>query len=144
MALQARRWQKLVRQIEALLRKLRAGSRGGDPQCFEEEIQCIWMAIVGSPVRPRFTRWAFEVLGFVLHHMPGPEILEALYSAAASHAQEISKQSWKAKRETFVGQVQDSWSTRGGSIAFRMLREQAHPPVMEMRVRTPVHLAPQR
>eukprot|EP00435_Cladocopium_sp_Y103_P013817 s2319_g3.t1 len=143
-ALQARRWQKLVRQIESLLRKLRAGSRNGHPLRFEEEIQCIWLAIVGSPVRPRFPRWAFDVLGFALNHMPGPEILEALYTAAAGHAQEISRQCWKAKRETFVSQVQESWNKGGGSFPFRMLREQAHPPVMEMRVRTPVRLAPQR
>eukprot|EP00435_Cladocopium_sp_Y103_P053188 s103_g17.t1 len=143
-ALQARRWQKLVRQLEALLRKLRAGCRGGDSRRFEEETQCIWLAIVGSPIRPRFPRWAFDTLGFVLHYMPGPEILEALYAAAASHAHEVSKQCWKAKRATFVSQVEESWNTRGGSFAFRMLREQTHPPVMEMRVRTPVLLAPQR
>ena len=110
-ALQARRWQKLVRQIEALLRKLRAGRRGAEPRCFEEEIQSIWFAIVGSPIRPRFTRWAFEVFGFVLHHMPGPEILEALYTAASDHAHAVSRQCWKAKRETFTRQVQASWVT---------------------------------
>eukprot|EP00435_Cladocopium_sp_Y103_P008435 s1164_g2.t1 len=143
-ALQARRWQKLVRQIEALLRKLRAGVRDGDPRRFDEETQCIWLAIVGSPIRPRFTRWAFDLLGFALHRMPSPEILDVLYTAAAGHAHEVSKQCWKAKREIFVGQVQAAWDTRGGSFAFRLLREQAHPPVMEMRVRTPVRLAPQR
>ena len=46
--------------------------------------------------------------------------------------------------QTLVTQVQDSWKTRGGSFAYKLLKEQAHPPVMEMRVRTPVKLAPQR
>ena len=143
-ALEARRWQKLVRQLEALLRKLRVGDRQGNPRSFCEEVQCIWRAVVGSPVRPRFSRWAFDTVGFEVQLVPCPEILEVLYNAAAAHAQDIAKRCWAEKREVFAEQVQDSWKKRGGSFAFKLLREQPHPPVMEMKVRTEVLLAPQR
>ena len=143
-ALEARRWQKLVRQLEALLRKLRVGDRRGNPRSFGEEVQCIWRAVVGSPVRPRFPRWAFDKVGFEVHLVPCPEILEVLYNAAAAHAQDVAKRCWAEKREVFAEQVQDSWRKRGGSFAFKLLREQPHPPVMEMKVRTEVLLAPQR
>ena len=143
-ALEARRWQKLVRQIEALLRKLKAGSRSASPRCFQDEVQCIWQAIVGSPVRPRFTRWACGVVGFAQQFVPCVEVLEALYREASEHAHKVSRKCWGAKREAFREQVDASWATHRGSFPFRLLREQQQPPVLEMRVRTQLPLKPQR
>ena len=143
-ALEARRWQKLVRQLEALVRKLRVGCRTQDSHSFSIEVQCIWRSIVGSPIRPRFPRWAFEAVGFEVHVSPSLAILEVLYQAAANHAQEVARRCWATKRECFLEQVDDSWKKQGGSFAFKMLKEQQHPPVIEMRVRTAVRLAPQR
>ena len=143
-ALEARRWQKLVRQIEALLRKLKAGCRLGDPRCYEVEVQCIWLAIVGAPIRPRFPRWAYDVVGFVPHVLPCVGILESLYGAAAQHAQSVSRKCWASKRAAFKVNVDNSWNCHGGRFPFRLLREDQKPPVMEMRVRTPLRLRPQR
>lgn len=135
-ALEAGRWQKLVRQIEALLRKLKAGCRSGDPHSFEAEIQFIWLAIVGAPIRPRFPPWSYDVVGFAPQVLPGVVILETLYQAATDHAQGVSRKRWASKREAFKEQVEDSWNGHGGRFPFRLLREQQQPPVMEMRLRT--------
>ena len=128
--------KKLVRQIEALLRKLKAGCRSGDPHSFEAEIQFIWLAIVGAPIRPRFPPWSYDVVGFAPQVLPGVVILETLYQAATDHAQGVSRKRWASKREAFKEQVEDSWNGHGGRFPFRLLREQQQPPVMEMRLRT--------
>ena len=79
----------------------------------------------------------------MLHHMPGPEILEALYSAAASHAHEISSKVGRPRGKLLSGRFRTRGARAEAVLPF-VCCGQAHPPVMEMRVRTPVHLAPQR
>jgi hypothetical protein len=98
------------------------------------EVQCIWQAIVGSTIRPRFPRWAFGVVGFAPQVFPCVGILEALYRAAAEYAHEVSRTCWNAKRESFRAQVDESWTSHGGRFPFRLLREQQQPPVLDMRI----------
>ena len=93
----------------------------------------LWAAIYGSPVRPRFPRWVHECLGFRLYILPGLPILRLILEKAALHAQVIGKRCWQAKRESFAAEVEDSWK-KSGSLAYRLIKDRPHPPVLEMEV----------
>eukprot|EP00435_Cladocopium_sp_Y103_P020844 s1782_g5.t1 len=143
-ALEARRWQKLARQLEALVRKLTHGCGRQSSIAFTTEVALLWAAIYGSPIRPRFPRWVRESFGFELFVMPGLPTLKLISAKVAAHAQEVGRRSWRAKRDSFAAEVDDSWKKKGGSLAFRLLKDRPHPPVMEMEVSFPVKLQPQR
>ena len=143
-ALEARRWQKLVRQLEALVRKLERGRGHQTSVAYNEEVAFLWAAIYGSPARPRFSRWVHETFGFVLHVMPGLATLKLILHKAAEHAQCVGRKCWAAKRESFASDLEDSWKKKSGSLAYRLIKDRPHPPVLEMEVCKKVCLQPQR
>ena len=143
-ALDARRWQKLVRQLEALVRKLARGRGRQSHAAYSAEVALLWTAIYGSPIRPRFPRWVRENFGFELFVLPGLPTLRLILAKAADHAQDVGRRCWKAKRESFAADVEESWKKKSGSLAYRLIKDRPHPPVMEMEVSFPVQLRPQR
>ena len=104
----------------------------------------LWAAIYSSPVRPRFPRWVQERLGFELFVLPGLATLKLILEKAGAHAQEVGRQCWKAKRESFAAELEDSWKKKSGSLAYRLIKDRPHLPVLEMEVHTAVKLKPER
>ena len=143
-ALEARRWQKFVRQLEALVRMLARGRGRQSCDAFTTEVSLLWAAIYGSPVRPRFPRWVRECFGFEIYVLPGLPTLKMFLEKAAEHAQDIGRRCWKAKRESFAADVEESWKKKSGSLAYRLIKDRPHPPVLEMEVCSSVKLRPQR
>ena len=58
--------------------------------------------------------------------------------------QDIGRRCWKAKRESFAADVEESWKKKSGSLAYRLIKDRPHPPVLEMEVCSSVKLRPQR
>lgn len=132
-SLVARRWQKFVRRLQALCRLLRASPPTGYQQRLVslQQVNCIWAAIQRSLIRPTFGAWAKECLGFEVVCLPRLDTLEVLLQKASAHAQQVGKDHWNHRRQIFADQVETSWS-KGGSLPFRLLRDQSLPTVVEM------------
>lgn len=67
-----------------------------------------------------------------------------LLEKAAEHAQDIGRRCWQARRESFAADVEESWKKKSGGLAYRLIKDRPHPPVLEMEVCSSVKLRPQR
>eukprot|EP00438_Fugacium_kawagutii_P016983 Skav202419 [mRNA] locus=scaffold1370:259470:272350:+ [translate_table: standard] len=142
-ALDVRRWQKLARRLESLVRLLRKGATVQQDLPLQNAISTLWASIRRSPLSPRFSAWSSSLLGFSLWICPGLHTLEVLYKEAKVTASRKASEHWALKREHFSQVLDENMASKGGAIAFRLLRDLPEPPVNEMKVTHTVQLSPQ-
>eukprot|EP00438_Fugacium_kawagutii_P029490 Skav223538 [mRNA] locus=scaffold4327:13740:22354:- [translate_table: standard] len=142
-ALDVRRWQKLARRLESLVRLLRKGSTASPDLALQHSVSAIWSCIRRSPISPRFSSWCSSLLGFILWQCPSLDILEVMYQDAKATATRKAAEHWAMKREHFSQVLHDDMATKNGSLAFKLLKDISELPVNEMKVTHEVKLAPQ-
>ena len=137
--LPVRRAQRQARRLQSLVRLLR--KHGQDS--VTNEIVLLQSAILTAPGFGR----SFQVW-LTSHGMPPfqlqLETLVSIYEFVSGYAQKLATQAWRQRRTEFVHALEQNWDSQGGSMAFRLLRDQALPPVLDLTISKEVQLSPQR
>ena len=61
-----------------------------------------------------------------------------------SYSNKCSTEAWRKKKLLFNDRVEESWTTQGSSLPFRLMKDPQKPPVLDMTVQLPIRLAPQK
>eukprot|EP00438_Fugacium_kawagutii_P002129 Skav218479 [mRNA] locus=scaffold538:1157248:1162614:- [translate_table: standard] len=130
--IEVRKWQKLARQLQSLLRLLKRGPARAADSTYSHEVNLLWKAVKRAPVRPKPLDYAASIFGFRFYRLPSVEMVEAWSQKVATEASRKATAHWAHKKVAFTAALDHSCATQGGSFPFRLLREQPHPPVTAM------------
>eukprot|EP00435_Cladocopium_sp_Y103_P049129 s90_g14.t1 len=134
---QARRLQTMERLMRKALHPCSAGIIG--------EVHHVWRSVVSSPGFGRsFAGWVVTQAHLTWADCPSISQVVAMKTAVMKHAQSCAAYAWNRKKLLFNEQVEKSWTTQGGALPFRLVKEPRKPPVTDLTIQIPVRLAPQR
>ena len=134
---QARRLQTMERLMCKALHPCSAGIIG--------EVHHVWRSVVSSPGFGRsFAGWVVTQAHLTWADCPSISQVVAMKTAVMKHAQSCAAYAWNRKKLLFNEQVEKSWTTQGGALPFRLVKEPRKPPVTDLTIQIPVRLAPQR
>eukprot|EP00438_Fugacium_kawagutii_P005711 Skav208065 [mRNA] locus=scaffold936:122039:130199:+ [translate_table: standard] len=135
-----RQVQRQARRLQNLGRLLRSPVR----PVTHNKISELWQAILASTGFGRsFPNWLLSQVDFI-HLSPTVACVETVTQVVLAHANRLASQSWRARRKHFSDCLETSWTSDGGRLPFKMVREAPLPPVQELEMVIPLLLAPQR
>eukprot|EP00438_Fugacium_kawagutii_P000813 Skav235098 [mRNA] locus=scaffold711:123242:131735:- [translate_table: standard] len=135
-----RQVQRQARRLQNLGRLLRSPVR----PVTHTKISELWQAILSSTGFGRsFPNWLLSQVDFV-HLTPTVACVETATQVVLAHANRLASQSWRARRKHFSDCLEASWTSDGGRLPFKMVRESPLPPVQELEMVIPLVLAPQQ
>eukprot|EP00438_Fugacium_kawagutii_P004973 Skav222404 [mRNA] locus=scaffold4422:467384:476455:+ [translate_table: standard] len=135
-----RQVQRQARRLQNLGRLLRSPVR----PVTHTKVSELWQAILASTGFGRsFPNWLLTQVDF-LHLTPTLACVETVTQVVLAHANRLASQSWRARRKHFSDCLETSWTSDGGRLPFKMVRESPLPPVQDLEMVIPLVLAPQR
>eukprot|EP00438_Fugacium_kawagutii_P035419 Skav202009 [mRNA] locus=scaffold1829:120856:132547:- [translate_table: standard] len=135
-----RQVQRQARRLQNLGRLLRSPVR----PVTHNKISELWQAILASTGFGRsFPNWLLSQVDFI-HLSPTVACVETVTQVVLAHANRLASQSWRAWRKHFSDCLETSWTSDGGRLPFKMVREAPLPPVQKLEMVIPLLLAPQR
>ena len=143
-ALRVRQTQKQGRRLQCLERLMKKAC-APCPQVIIDEVHQVWHSVVSATgFGKSFPRWVVSHAQLPWHDFPSLAQVSRLKEAVMTYSHKCSTEAWRKKKLLFNDQVEESWSTQGGSLPFRLMKDPQKPPVLDMTVQLPIRLAPQK
>ena len=141
LTLQQRRWLRQVRRRKALLKLLEALEVRGMLTGDLARVGALWRAVLASP------GFGHSFAGsrlFCPVCRPWVHWLREVGSFLESALQDLCRQFECKKKRMFVADLEENWKNQGGSLPFRLIRDEQPDAITAVTVRTHVLLAAQR
>ena len=122
-ALRVRQTQRQGRRLQCLERLMKKAC-APCPQVILDEAHQVWRSVVSATGFGRsFPQWVVSHAQLPWHDFPSLAQVSRLKDAVMAYSHKCSTEAWRKKKLLFNEQVEESWTTQGGSLPFRLMKD---------------------
>ena len=142
--LKIRQWTKQVRRLQNLERLMHAAQNNG-ARVTGRSLEQLWRAVVGAPgFSGGFLQFLVSQVFFVPAGFPPDGWVREVRTWLQEQVQCMVRKAAADGRRLFIGALEQSWTSSGGALPCRLIRDQQMPKLEELKLKRVLQLAPQR